>query len=170
MVRRYELASLKKVAVGVEYVRCLCLGHAPVYSDLAIIYLIKVYVLGLAIVALLALSIVQAGVYTCWLPQLLLVRFDVEGAWTYRFQLLTLQLITLCLLAVAVVSMRIWPAPDLAAAHFDKLYSLVLLKWERRRGASAKSDDVLAMLEEETEALVAAGYRPILQGELHADE
>ena len=98
------------------------------------------------------------------------MRFDVEGQWTYRFQLLTLQLISLCLLAVAVASMRIWPAPDLSAAHFDKLYSLVLLKWERRQGASAKSDDVLAMLEEETEALVAAGYKPILQGELHADE
>ena len=66
--------------------------------------------------------------------------------------------------------MRIWPAQDLSAAHFDKLYSLVLLKWERRRGASAKSDDVLAMLEEETEALIHAGYRPVLQGMAHASE
>ena len=41
--------------------------------------------------------------YTFLLPQLLLVRFDVEADWTYRFQLLTLQLVTLCLLAVAMV-------------------------------------------------------------------
>ena len=153
-----------------DSLRCLCLGHAPVYSDLSIIYLIKVYVLGFAIASLLLLSTLQASVYTFWLPQLLVVHFDVEADWTYRFQLLTLQLVSLCLLAVAVVSMRVWPAPDLSAAHFDKLYSLVLLKWERRQGASAKSDDVLAMLEEETEALIQAGYGPILQGEPTADD
>ena len=166
------LSSLLRrgTAVLVEYLRCLCLGHAPVYSDLSIIYLIKVYVLGFAIASLLLLSTLQASVYTFWLPQLLVVHFDVEADWTYRFQLLTLQLVSLCLLAVAVVSMRVWPAPDLSAAHFDKLYSLVLLKWERRQGASAKSDDVLAMLEEETEALIQAGYGPILQGEPTADD
>ena len=65
------------------------------------------------------------------------------------------------LLAVAVLSMQIWPSPDLSSAHYDKLYSLVLLKFERRRGATAKSDDVIAMLEEETEALVHARYRPV---------
>jgi len=155
--------------VGVEYLRCLCLGHAPVYSDLASIYLIKVYVLGLALLVALALACVQAA-YTCWLPPLAPVRFDVEGEWTRRFQLLTLQGVTLCLLGVAVASMCIWPACDLSDAHYDRLYALVLLKWERRRGASAKSDDVLAMLEEETEALVQSGYQPILQGEPHADE
>ena len=36
---------------------------------------------------------------------------------------------------------------------------LAVLKHERRRGASAKSDDVIAMLEEETEALVSAHYQ-----------
>ena len=86
----------------------------------------------------------------------------------FRFQLLTLQMITLSLLAVSVASMRIWPTADLSAAHFDKLYSLVLLKWEQRKGASAKSDDVLAMLDEETEALVRAGYRPVFDGEPYA--
>ena len=50
------------------------------------------------------------------------------------------------------------------------LDSLVLLTWERRRGPSAKSDDVLAMLEEETEALVASGYAPVLQREPMGDE
>ena len=118
--------------------------------------------------ALLVLTCLQASTYTFLLPQILLVRFDVEGAWTYRFQLLTLQMITLSLLAVSVASMRIWPTADLSAAHFDKLYSLVLLKWERRKGASAKSDDVLAMLDEETDALVRAGYRPIFDGEPYA--
>ena len=73
------------------------------------------------------------------------------------------------LLAVATLSMRVWPAPDLNAAHFDRLYALVLLKWERAKGPSAKSDDVLAMLEEETQALVQAGYAPVLQGEPQAD-
>ena len=37
--------------------------------------------------------------------------------------------------------------------------ALAVLKHERRRGASAKSDDVIAMLEEETEALVSAHYQ-----------
>jgi hypothetical protein len=44
-------------------------------------------------------------------------------------------------------------------AHYDRLYALAVLKYERRRGASAKSDDVVAMLEEETEALVRANYQ-----------
>ena len=74
--------------------------------------------------ALLVLTCLQASTYTFLLPQILLVRFDVEGAWTYRFQLLTLQMITLSLLAVSVASMRIWPTADLSAAHFDKLYRL----------------------------------------------
>ena len=88
------------------------------------------------------------------------MRFDVEEDWTWRFQLLTIQLMTLCLLAVATLSMVLWPTPDLSAAYYDKLYSLVLLKFERRRGATAKSDDVLAMLDEETEALIKARYQP----------
>jgi hypothetical protein len=66
--------------------------------------------------------------------------------------------------------MRIWPSMDLSAAHYDRLYALALLKWERRKGASAKSDDVLAMLEEETEALIQAGYAPVLHAEPHADD
>ena len=148
------------MAVLVEYLRCLCLGHAPVYSDLAMIYLIKVYVLTLATVALLGLTCYQAHVYTFFLPQLHLVRFEVEEEWTLRFQLLTLQLMTLVLLAVSVVGMLAWPSPDLSSAYYDKLYSLVLLKHERRKGATAKSDDVLAMLDEETEALVQARFQP----------
>ena len=90
---------------------------------------------------------------------MLLVNFDVERSWTLRFKLLTVQLLTICLLFVAVVSIRIWPPPDLSHAHYDQLYSLAMLKWERRRGATAKSDDILSMLEEETEALIANGYR-----------
>ena len=171
--RKYApLSSLlvRSFAVSVEYLRCLCLGHAPVYSDLSLIYLIKVYVLGFSLLAIVILSIMQAHAYTFLLPQVLTVHFHVEASWTYRFQLLTMQLITLCLLSVSAASMVIWPAPDLSAAHFDRLYSLVLLKWERRRGPSAKSDDVLAMLEEETEALVASGYAPVLQREPMGDE
>lgn len=158
--------------VVVEYLRCLCLGHAPIYSDLSMIYLIKVYTLGFATVALLLLSCVQARAYTFLLPQLHLVRFDVEADWTYRFQLITLQLMTLCLLAVATFSLLVWPSPDLSAAYFDKLYSLVLLKFERRRGSTAKSDDVLAMLDEETEALVRAKYQPPFHrhGHDHSDD
>ena len=149
----------RSAGVLTEYVRCLCLGHEPVYSDLAMIYLLKVYTLLLATATLLTLAVVQSRAYTFLLPQLLLVRFDVEADWTNRFQLLTLQLMTLSLMFVSTLSMLSWPAEDLAAAYYDKLYSLVLLKFERRRGATAKSDDVLAMLDEETEALVRARYQ-----------
>ena len=116
------------VAVVVEYLRCLCLGHAPVYSDLAMIYLIKVYVLGLATLSLLGLACLQAHSYTFVLPQLHLVRFELEEEWTRRFQLLTLHLITLALLGVSTAGMLLWPSPDLSSAYYDKLYSLVLLK------------------------------------------
>ena len=124
------------------------------------IYLLKVYTLLFATASLLLLAFLQARAYTFLLPHLLLVRFDVEADWTYRFQLLTLQLMTLCLMLVSTLSMLTWPSEDLSAAYYDRLYSLVLLKFERRRGATAKSDDVLAMLDEETEALVRARYQP----------
>jgi hypothetical protein len=97
--------------------------------------------------------------YTFLVPPLLLVHFDVEQLWTYRFQLLTLQLLSGCVLAATVLAMRVWPPDDLSMAHYDRLYALAVLKYERRRGASAKSDDVVAMLEEETEALVRANYQ-----------
>jgi hypothetical protein len=64
-----------------------------------------------------------------------------------------------CVLAATVLAMRVWPPDDLSMAHYDRLYALAVLKYERRRGASAKSDDVVAMLEEETEALVRANYQ-----------
>ena len=124
------------------------------------IYLIKVYTLAFATLCLLVLSVVQAHVYTFLLPQLHLVRFELDDDWTARFQLLTLQLLTLALLGVSTAGMLLWPSPDLSSAYYDKLYSLVLLKYERRRGATAKSDDVLAMLDEETEALVQARFQP----------
>ena len=38
-------------ATSSQYVRCLCLGHAAVYSDLSMIYLIKLYMLTLALLA-----------------------------------------------------------------------------------------------------------------------
>ena len=44
-----------------EYVRCLFLGHSPIYSDLSMIYLIKVYVLSFAIVTHLLLACVQVA-------------------------------------------------------------------------------------------------------------
>lgn len=157
--RNLSSVCARSAGVLTEYVRCLCLGHEPVYSDLAMIYLLKVYTLLLATATLLTLAVVQSRAYTFLLPQLLLVRFDVEADWTNRFQLLTLQLMTLSLMFVSTLSMLSWPAEDLAAAYYDKLYSLVLLKFERRRGATAKSDDVLAMLDEETEALVRARYQ-----------
>jgi len=144
-----------------EYVRCLFLGHSPIYSDLSMIYLIKVYVLSFAIVTHLLLACVQARVYTFMLPQLLLVRFDIEDTWTFRFQLLTLQLISLCLLAGASFAIRLWPSLGLGEAHCDRLYALAILKHERWSGASAKSDDVIAMLEEETEGLIQAQYQPV---------
>ena len=103
---------------------------------------------------------VQSRVYTFVLPQLLLVRFEPEAQWTFRFQLLTMQLVSLTLLLCASLAMLLWPSPTLAAAYYDRLYALAILKHERRRGASAKSDDVIAMLEEETEALVSAHYQP----------
>ena len=158
--RRLAVACSRSSGVLTEYLRCLCLGHAPVYSDLAMIYLLKVYTLLFATASLLLLAFLQARAYTFLLPHLLLVRFDVEADWTYRFQLLTLQLMTLCLMLVSTLSMLTWPSEDLSAAYYDRLYSLVLLKFERRRGATAKSDDVLAMLDEETEALVRARYQP----------
>jgi hypothetical protein len=148
-------------AASSEYVRCLFLGTAPVYSDVSMIYLIKVYMLLLALLVHLVLTWLASRAYTFLVPPLLLVHFDVEQLWTYRFQLLTLQLLSGCVLASTVLAMRVWPPDDLSMAHYDRLYALAVLKYERRRGASAKSDDVVAMLEEETEALVRANYQAV---------
>lgn len=148
-------------AASSEYVRCLFLGTAPVYSDVSMIYLIKVYMLLLALLVHLVLTWLASRAYTFLVPPLLLVHFDVEQLWTYRFQLLTLQLLSGCVLAATVLAMRVWPPDDLSTAHYDRLYALAVLKYERRRGASAKSDDVVAMLEEETEALVRANYQAV---------
>jgi len=145
--------------VLLAYVRCLLLGDYPTYSDISMIYLCKVYLFAFSVVAFLLLSCVQARYFTFVLPQLLLVRFDVEGEWTYRFSLLTLQLMTLVLLAVNTVMMRLWPSADLSVAHYDKLYSLALLKHEARRGTNTRSEEVISKLEEETEALIKRGYR-----------
>ena len=93
------------------------------------------------------------------MPHLLPLRFEHDAGWTSRFQLSTLQLFASVQLLCSAAMLRVWPSNDLTAAHYDKLYSLVLLKFERRRGATAKSDDVLAMLDEETEALVRARYQ-----------
>jgi len=146
-------------ATSAQYLRSLCLGQEAVYSDLSMIYLIKVYLFTLALLAHLILACLASRSYTFMLPPLLLVHFDVEEAWTYRFQLLTLQLVSGCLLAAATLAMVFWPAADLSTAYYDRLYALAVLKYERRRGATAKSDDVIAMLEEETEALVRARYQ-----------
>jgi len=142
-----------------EYIRCLCLGHTPVYSDLSMIYLIKVYMLTLAIFVHLVLVIAASRVYATLLPPLLLVHFDVEEMWTYRFQLLTLQLTSVCLLAVTTLATRLWPRSDLSTAHFDRVFLLAIMKHERHSGASAKSDDIIAMLEEESDAFVRTNLR-----------
>merc|ERR1712146_80141 len=118
----------------------------------------------------MGLACISSRVYTFLLPQLLLVRFEPEVTWTLRFQLLTLQLMSIVLLAAASLAMVIWPSPDLSAAYYDKLYALAVLKHERRRGASPKSDDVIAMLEEGPESLVKARYQPLPGYEIDHDE
>lgn len=129
----HPILATTRCQVSAQYVRCLCLGHEPLYSDLSMIYLIKVYTLSIAFALHLGLACVQSGVYTFMLPQLLLVRFEPEATWTYRFQLLTLQLISLCLLLGASLAMLLWPATSLAAAYYDKLYAPALPEHERRR-------------------------------------
>lgn len=95
-----------------------------------------------------------------WTWQLVHVRLDVDEDWSTRFQLLVAQLVTVSLVVVCSASMLSWPSPHLSTSYYDKLYSLALLKAERRAGATAKSDALLAMLDEETEALIASGYLP----------
>eukprot|EP00966_Prymnesium_polylepis_P219589 5079883-Prymnesium_polylepis.1 len=73
------------------YVRCLLLGDSPTYSDISSIYLCKAYLLGWSALALLALTCAQARYFTFALPQLLLVRFQLEDGWSVRFALMTAQ-------------------------------------------------------------------------------
>ena len=128
--RGLELAS--------SYVRCLLLGDTPTYSDMAMIYLCKVYLLATSILALLLLTCVQARYYSFTLPQLMLVRFDAEAGWQSRFHLLTLQLMGAILVGVHALMLRLWPSSELSTAHYDKLYSLALIKHEQKRGSTAK--------------------------------
>ena len=130
--RGLELAS--------SYVRCLLLGDTPTYSDMAMIYLCKVYLLATSILALLLLTCVQARYYSFTLPQLMLVRFDAEAGWQSRFHLLTLQLMGAILVGVHALMLRLWPSSELSTAHYDKLYSLALIKHEQKRGSTAKCD------------------------------
>uniref|UniRef100_A0A7S3B1H2 Uncharacterized protein n=1 Tax=Haptolina ericina TaxID=156174 RepID=A0A7S3B1H2_9EUKA len=158
--RPAQIGICRRVLVmALQYLRCLLLGDSPTYSDVSMIYLTKVYLFAYSVLAYLLISCVQARYYTFVFPQIILVRFDAEAAWTPRFRLLSLQLTTLLLLGVNAAMLRVWPDADLTAAHFDKLYSMALLKHERRRGSTPKSDDVIGMLEEETEALIKKGYQ-----------
>ena len=107
------------------------------------VYPCKVYWLCWSVLALLLLLLVQAASsYSFVLPHLLPLRFDHEAGWSGRFQLSTLQLFASLQLLCAALRLRVWPAADLTAAHYDKLYSLAMLKHEQHRGASAKSDEV----------------------------
>ena len=45
-----------------------------------------------------------------------------------------------------------------------------MLKHEQHRGASAKSDEVIGLLEEEAEALVAAHYRTAVDKESDGED
>ena len=96
------------------------------------------------------------------MPPLLTVHFDPSdpSAWTYRFSLITLQLVAVVHVGTSALLLRLWPSANLANAHYDKLYSLALLKHERVHGSSSKGDDVIGMLEEETEALIQKRYVP----------
>ena len=73
---------------------------------------------------------------------------------------LPLQLVAVIHVGTSALLLRLWPSANLANAHYDKLYSLALLKHERVHGSSAKGDDVIGMLEEETEALIQKRYVP----------
>ena len=122
-------------------------------------------------VALLLLLLVQAASsYSFVLPHLLPLRFEHEAGWSGRFQLSTLQLFASLQLLCAALRLRVWPAADLTAAHYDKLYSLAMLKHEQQRGASSKSDEVIGLLEEEAEALVAAHYRTAVDKESEGED
>ncbi len=152
--------STRARAVLSEYVRCLFVGEALEYSDMSMIYLCKVYLLCWSVLALLLLLLVQAACsYSFVLPHLLPLRFEHDVGWTSRFQLSTLQLFASVQLLCSAAMLRVWPSNDLTAAHYDKLYSLAMLKHEQQRGASSKSDEVIGLLEEETEALISAHYR-----------
>ena len=70
-----------------------------------------------------------------------------------------MQLFASLLVLCSAAMLRLWPQADLTTAHYDKLYSLAMLKHEKQRGASAKCDEVIGLLEEQTESLVAAHYR-----------
>ena len=98
------------VSMLLQYVRCLLLGDSPTYSDVSMIYLCKVYLFTFSVLSLLLLSCVQSTASTFILPQLILVRFNAEEGWTLRFQLLTLQLMTLILLAANTAMLRLWPS------------------------------------------------------------
>ena len=155
-------AWIRAYGVVSQWVRCLFLGDAPVYSDVAMLYLCKVYLLCFAVLAALALCVAQAASYTFVVPPLLTVHFDPSdpSAWTYRFSLITLQLVAVVHVGTSALLLRLWPSANLANAHYDKLYSLALLKHERVHGSSSKGDDVIGMLEEETEALIQKRYVP----------
>jgi len=145
---RVAIAPGRPFAVASEVLRCLLVGEALTYSDMAAIYLCKVYWLCWSTVALLLLLLVQAASsYSFVLPHLLPLRFEHEDGWSGRFQLSTLQLLASLQLLCAALRLRVWPAADLTAAHYDKLYSLAMLKHEGQRGASSKSDEVIGPLE-----------------------
>jgi len=63
--------------------RCLLVGEALTYSDMAAIYLCKVYWLCWSTVALLLLLLVQAASsYSFVLPHLLPLRFEHQDGWS----------------------------------------------------------------------------------------
>ena len=90
---RVAIAPGRPFAVASEVLRCLLVGEALTYSDMAAIYLCKVYMLCWATLALVIVLAAQAAAsHSFLLPHLLPLRFDHDEGWTWRFQLSTLQL------------------------------------------------------------------------------
>jgi len=107
------------------------------YTQIEMIYLIRMYMLLMSIVACFIFSIVK-GIFTFPIPEILNMYFVTNMNWKYRFQLLTAQAMLIPLLIGNCIMIFKWNEIPLTSSKMDEIYLLKL-----KKEGKAASDNIM---------------------------
>eukprot|EP01114_Cavostelium_apophysatum_P007944 TRINITY_DN2016_c0_g1_i2.p1 TRINITY_DN2016_c0_g1~~TRINITY_DN2016_c0_g1_i2.p1 ORF type:complete len:1015 (-),score=212.19 TRINITY_DN2016_c0_g1_i2:78-3122(-) len=134
LIRSYHVKYTiwpKKIAVSRPrfYLSLLqaILGISVEYSDIGMVYLIRVYTLFISML-FCWITILISSMYTFVIPGLFAIDFVTEINWKYRFQLLTVQLIILPWMLANIILVFWWPKTALTRTKMDRIYLLKIWK------------------------------------------
>jgi len=128
----------------------LLMGTTGHYVHLDSIYLIRHYMLFITVTFCLCIFIAQ-GSWTFIIPTLFQIRYVTEFNWLARFQVLTVELITLPLLIADCILLHSWGTARLRTSAFDAVYRLKIEKDISRNG---RENPLHSILRENNQDLV----------------